>query len=256
MSDERSPTAERVLLESRNAQQLEWYVGVENLLLRKAPSSCSREVAQRVLPMTLSRSLCALSLSVALGAALSAQTVTTIRFDDIAAFSKPLEQYSALGIHFSEAGYGVVKGMSNGDTGNWQLDGTDGFNFLGFSQYYSPSGLAQTITLDLPATNVSLDVSKAFSNSYSSFTFTLDAYATGHVLVGSQTVTLPTVNSWMTLSVAAAAITEINFYSSQLYGVDRLQFTQTTAVPEPSAYAGWAGLMALGFVLVRRRQKR
>ena len=203
--------------------------------------------------MIPARFLSILLLSLALGCVVKAQTVTTIRFDDIPAFSKPLEQYSGLGFHFSNAGYGVALGMSNGDTGNWQLNGTDGPNFLGFVPYYSPSGLAQTITLDLPATNFSLDVSKAYSGSYSSFTFTLDAFDAGHTLVGTQTVTLSTVNTWLTVSVAAAAITEIGFSSSQLFGVDHLQFTQTTAVPEPAFYGACSGLFVFGFVVLRRR---
>src|SRR6185369_6478748 len=57
---------------------------------------------------------------------------------------------------------------------------------------------------------------------------------------------------------ASGAVQAIDFTGSSGYAprINAFQLRDVTAVPEPSAGAGLAGLGALGFVLVRRRRAR
>jgi hypothetical protein len=181
--------------------------------------------------MRMSRLLRLLSLLVLFGGVARAQTVVIINFDDLPPLSQPLEQYSSLGLHFLPPGaFGVIQGISNGDPGNWSLDGTVGPYFLGFN---STSGFSQTITIDFPVTSVAVDVSRA-NGSSAADTFTLNAYNSS-ILVGTQTLPLTTINVWTTVVLSAPAITSINLSTSGSgtpnFGVDHIQFN---AIPEPS----------------------
>jgi hypothetical protein len=191
--------------------------------------------------------LCLLVLAAA-GTTGRAQAIITINFDDIASFSQPAEQYAGLGVHFGSGPVGVQVGLANGDSGNWSVNGTNGPYYLGFNGPY-----AETITFDVATTGVSLDVSRANGSSPTD-TFTLTAYA-GATAVGSQTVTLATINVWQTVSVIAPGITsiQINDVGSGFspYGIDNLKIG-VTAVPEPSTWA----LCGLGILALAWRQRQ
>ena len=161
------------------------------------------------------------------------------------------EEYAALGIHFVTTDDGsIMGGMSNGDPGNWDLEGTNGPAFLGFNGA-SYSAIAN---FDVAMGLVSLDVSRSAGSS-SGDTFTLDAYS-GNTLVGTQTVTLGPINTWSTLSISAAGFDSIQMSGAGLgfhpFGVDNLKFTP--AIPAPGALL----LAGIGAALVAnlRRRKR
>lgn len=178
------------------------------------------------------------------------QALITINFDDIAFGSNPAEQYASLGVHFLGVDAGIQNGLTNGDSGNWGVDGTNGPFFLGFN---GPS-YSETITIDAPAVSVSLDVSRT-SGSAPTDTFTLTAFA-GSTPVATQTITLLTQNVWqtVTLNLGGPVITSLQLDGAGLgfhpYGVDNLQFN---AVPEPSTWALLGGGL-LGIAWLRRRR--
>ena len=191
---------------------------------------------------------CALMFAGLVGGAAFASAQIVIRFDEIAAFSLPGEQYAGLGVHFGSGPAGVQNGLTNGDTGNWLLDGTAGPFFLGFNG--TPS-YSETVTFDFGITSVSLDVSRA-NGSAPTDTFTLTAFS-GASLVDSQTITLSNaINVWSTVTVSASNITSVQILGGGAgfhpFGVDRFQF-----IPEPSVTA----LLAVGLIAaaaVRRRR--
>ena len=182
-----------------------------------------------------------------------AQAIITINFDDIAAFSLPAEQYAGLGVHFGSGPNMVENGITNGDSGGWQLDGTVGPYFLGFNG--SPS-YSETITFDTATTGVSLDVSRS-AGSAPTDTFTLTAFA-GVTQVASQTVSLLSLNSWQNVGVLATGITSIQISGAGAgfhpYGIDHLQIG-ITSIPEPSVGV-LLGLGLLGSAWLRRRTSR
>ena len=69
---------------------------------------------------------------------------TVITFDDIPAYQGNdindviREEYAHLGVHFNSDGRhsGIVRlGISQGDPGNWKLEGTNGPQFLGHNSH-------------------------------------------------------------------------------------------------------------------------
>lgn len=161
------------------------------------------------------------------------------------------EEYAALGIHFVTTDDGSTwDGMSNGDPGNWDLEGTNGPTFLGFNGA-SYSAIAN---FDVAMGLVSLDVSRSAGSS-SGDTFTLDAYS-ANTLVGSQTVTLGPINSWSTVSITAPGIDSIEMSGVGTgfhpYGVDNLIFNPV--IPAPGALL-LAGIGATLVANLRRRDR-
>lgn len=194
------------------------------------------------------------TLIICVGATANASVIT---FDEIPPangnFGFLTEEYAALGIHFVTTDDGsIMGGISNGDPGNWNLEGTNGPAFLGFNgQSYS-----LTANFDAAMSIVSLDVSRSLG-SFSGDTFTLDAYS-GITLVGSQTVTLGPINVWSAISIAAAGIDSIQMSGSGVsflspYGVDNLSFTGSV-IPAPGALL-LAGIGASFVANLRRRKK-
>ena len=133
-----------------------------------------------------------------------AQAVITINFDNLTLYQQPGELYAYEGVHFSSGSAGAQNGVSNGDSGNWSLEGTNGAYYLGFNGY---PGYTETITLDTATTGVELDVSRANGSSLGD-TFTLTAYA-GTSMVATQTVTLNAINTWQNVEVTGTGITKV-----------------------------------------------
>src|SRR6266850_5528046 len=75
----------------------------------------------------------------------------TLTFEDLAAFPTVFQQvgehYASNGVHFGVGDWGIGAGLSNGDPGNWGLEGTAGPKFVGFNGYY---GYGLTSRYDVP----------------------------------------------------------------------------------------------------------
>lgn len=205
---------------------------------------------------TFARAVLLLLVLMGTTTALHAQALITINFDDISFGSQPAEQYALQGIHFLGGDGGIQNGLTNGDSGNWGVDGTAGPFFLGFNGPSAPDVLQsdpykEKISFDFTATSISLDVSRT-SGSTAADTFILQAYA-GSTLVDAQSVTLNAINTWQTVTVTGSGITNVLLIGQGAgyhpYGVDNLQFTP---VPEPPLYA-LLGLGLLGLGWLRRR---
>ena len=157
------------------------------------------------------------------------------------------EEYAALGIHFITTDDGSIwGGLSAGDPGNWNLEGTNGPAFLGFNgESYS-----LTANFDAEINYISLDVSRSLGSSPGN-TFTLEAY-NGDTLLDSKTVELDEINQWSTVSLSVDNINKIHWFGLDSgidyhpYGVDNLNF-----VPEPATIC----LLGLGGLLLVRNSK-
>jgi hypothetical protein len=180
---------------------------------------------------------------------------TVITFDDVPAIRLGnnlsdviREEYAGLGVHFNRDGRfsGIVRmGLSQGDPGNWDLEGSNGPQFLGHNVY----GRTGLIEFDWPVMSFKIDAAHAHDVGVQNLTFR--AYdATGLL----ESVTLPSSvpGVWQTISLSAAGITRIEYSSGQSFALDNMVFAP---VPEPSTLAllsvGSLGLLAY----VWRRRK-
>jgi len=106
------------------------------------------------------------------------------------------EEYAHLGVHFSSSDDGSTwDGMSNGDPGGWEIEGTNGPTFAGFNG----RSYRLTARFDAPVPAFSLDVSAA-SGADPSGSFALEGYRAG-ALVERNAVTLGGLNQWMTVAL-------------------------------------------------------
>ncbi len=179
-----------------------------------------------------------------------AANATVITFDEIPPangnFGFLTEEYAALNIHFITTDDGsIFGGISAGDPGNWDLEGTNGPAFLGFNG--GSYGLAAWF--DTAMNYISLDVSRSAGSSAGD-TFTLECY-TGAQLIDTQTVELGSINDWSQVVFSGDEFNRVKWFGSGIsfhpYGVDNLVF-----VPEPMTVC----LLGLGsMILLRRRRK-
>jgi PEP-CTERM motif len=166
-------------------------------------------------------------------------------------------EYAYLGLTFVNNNGSVWGGNSNGDPGNWNLEGTNTAPFLGFNGAGPTDGYSATLVFSAPVSNFSLDVS-AGNGGFDTQTFTLNAFDSGSNLLFSDTVNLLDVNSWQTVTASISGISRIDISGAGTdfypFGIDNLQWTSAVAgVPEPSSLALIAtGLLALGFRLRRK----
>jgi len=178
-----------------------------------------------------------------------------LTFDDIPAYTGNniddviREQYSSLGVHFNDDGRagGIVRaGISNGDPGNWKLEGTNGPNFLGQNIY----GLTGIIDFDMPIYGFSVDAAEGNAPGLVDLVF--DAYGPGGLLE-TETASSP-VGIWTTIAFSTkSGITHIDFHSNSDYGLDNMRFS-TTPLPEPSTWL-LATIGAGGLWFVGRRPR-
>lgn len=125
-----------------------------------------------------------------------------ISFEEIAAHNSNRvalsEEYAHLGVHFVTGDDGAVwDGMSRGDPGGWELEGTHGPSFVGMNgRSYSLS-----VWFDEPVPAFRVDVASA-SGADPGSVFVLEGYLDG-ALVESTRVTLGGVNEWFTAGLSA-----------------------------------------------------
>ncbi|MCK4625357.1 MAG: PEP-CTERM sorting domain-containing protein [Phycisphaerae bacterium] len=191
------------------------------------------------------------SIAVVLCGFCSAVNAAVITFDEIPPangnFGFLTDEYAHLSILFETTDDGsIFGGISAGDPGNWDLEGTNGPAFLGFNG--SSYSLATTF-FEQDMNYVSLDVSRSNGSSAGN-TFTLEAYD-GGTLVDARTVILGPINDWTSVTVSGPGIDRTEWYGEgsgfHPFGVDNLYF-----IPEPATLS----LLAAGaLALIRRRRK-
>jgi hypothetical protein len=125
-----------------------------------------------------------------------------ISFEEVAAQNSNRvtlgEEYAHLGVHFSSADDGAIwDGMSSGDPGGWELEGTNGPAFVGFNG----RSYKLTARFDAPVPAFHVDVSAA-SGAEPGGTFALQGYRAG-ALVETTSVTLGGLDQWLTVALAA-----------------------------------------------------
>ena len=181
----------------------------------------------------------------------------TISFDEVSTSESPISanQYSSLGVQLLTDDGTIRAGISQGDPGNWGLEGTNGPHFLGFNG----SSYSMMAIFDGPIADFTVDAARS-NGSTSGNQIRLEGYLAG-ALVQSLTVSFGPINSWTTLSLSANVDTVqvlglgANFHP---YGIDnmRWQSANLQAVPEPSTCALLAlggGTMCMSKRLRRRR---
>lgn len=195
----------------------------------------------------------ATSLLLAAGAA----QATTITFDEFPADDAngafAANRYAALGVTFVLDDDGNTRGgLSNGDPGNWDVDGTNGPIFSGFNETYMA---AMLFAGDI--NGFRLDASRTAGSSDGQ-TLTVEGYNDGG-LVDALTLTLGDINSWSTFSLAGV-FDEVRWQGStgtgfSPFGIDDINWNEGGVVPEPGTWA----LMILGFgaagVALRNRRR-
>lgn len=108
------------------------------------------------------------------------------------------EEYTALGVHFdSSDDANVWNGLSGGDPGGWQVEGSNGPRFLGFDgESYNV-----VLTFDAPVQDFQLDVARAAPHPYTFHQVWVVGLREGEI-VDEQMVYLGAVDSWMTVALA------------------------------------------------------
>jgi hypothetical protein len=157
----------------------------------------------------------------------------TIDFDDLPAANDPVqtldEEYAHMGVHFSTSDDGATwSGLSGGDPGQWQLDGSHGPAFLGFDG----SSYAVLAYFDEPVQELQLDVARGMGAAWYYDSVTLAGFRNSAVVAVDQ-VYLGGVNSWATLSMSVE-VDKIYVYGIGIpgyrFGVDNLRWAGEAAV--------------------------
>jgi hypothetical protein len=179
-----------------------------------------------------------------------------ITFDEIPPangnYSFLSEEYAGLGVHFLTTDDGSIwGGLSAGDPGNWDLEGTNGPAFLGFNG----NSYSLTTTFDTGMSNISLDVSRSNGSSLDDI-FTLEGYS-GGFLIESHTVALGDINTWSTMSLSAMNIDQMHWFGTgegfHPYGIDNFVFMHSAVIPAPGAMLlGSIGVALVGWMRKRR----
>jgi hypothetical protein len=170
------------------------------------------------------RALLAL-LSIAVGIPAGAATIS---FDEIPPandyLAPPLsEEYAHMGAHFIATDDGVLwSGMSDGDPGEWSLEGTNGSAFVGFNGF----SFSLTMLLDEAVEGFQLDVARAAGSNWRAG-FTLAGFRNGE-FVEETFVDLGAtgINEWSTAALSQP-VDEVQMIGSggwQPFGVDNVQW--------------------------------
>lgn len=204
-----------------------------------------------------------------------AAIAATITFDEFSANNNNTaitNQYASLGLTLGADNSSIWSGMSQGDTGNWQLEGSNGTAFLGNNGFNNSNSYVTSIFFSRLMSNVSFDASRSYGSSPGQSL--VASVFSGAALLASQSVQLGGINSWTSIAFGFGGITSLIVTGSSQgfspFGIDNLQFveaatplasgisqlqSEVTAVPEPEAYAMMiAGLGILGFAARRRKQ--
>ena len=195
-------------------------------------------------------------------------TAVTISFDEVAANNSNAaitSLYASQGVTFGSDNSGIWGGQSQGDPGNWALEGSNGTAFLGNNGINNGNAYVTSINFSSLMSNVSFDVSRS-NGSTAGQSLVASAYQ-GGTLHSSRSIVLGGINSWTSVAFGIGSITSLIITGSATgfspYGIDNLQFMRTdnllsginqlqgavTHAPEPTTYFMLlAGLGLLGFM--------
>lgn len=200
-------------------------------------------------------------------------TAVTISFDEYAANNSNAaitNRYAPLGVTFGGDNSGIWSGQSQGDPGNWAIEGSNRSAFLGNNGINNGNAYVTSINFSGLMSNVSFDVSRSNgSNAGQSLIASTYQDAT---LLSSQSIVLGGINSWISVAFGIGSITSLVITGSATgfspYGIDNLQFMGTdnllsginqlqgavSHAPEPTIYFMLlAGLGLLGFMMRGRK---
>jgi len=179
-----------------------------------------------------------------------AGTALQITFDEFEAANDNASfltnEYAGMGVNFLTTDDGVIyDGLTGGDPGGWDIEGTNGTQFMGFNG----SSYSATMLFDTTINAFRLDAARS-SGSSAGNTVKIEGYLNG-VLINFMTVTLGDINEWSTLSIDGSFDKIVMFGNGngfRPFGVDNIQWN---AVPTPSSLA----LLGLGGLLAGRRRR-
>lgn len=157
----------------------------------------------------------------------------------------PAGRYAILGVTFVAADEGATwGGITNGNPGNWELEGTNGPIFSGFNG--GSYSIQMLFVGDIAG--FALDVSRS-SGSATGDTFTLEGYNNGALVESIAGLALGPINNWATVSLTQV-VDEVRWFGSgqgfHPFGIDNVQWRDAGRVPEPGILGllGFAGLLA------------
>ena len=191
----------------------------------------------------------------------SIANATAITFDEIPAMNNgtPLTSaYAGVGVTFDNRNSGIWGGLSQGNPGNWAVNGTSGPQFLGDNGVNNGQTYAQSIFVATAQLSVSFDASRT-EGSAAGQTLTVNAYDPLSDLVATETITLGDLNVWSTFTLNAADIVRVDTVGSAQgfspYAIDNLKFINVSTVPDQASTLALSSLSGLSLMLFRRQRK-
>ena len=183
-------------------------------------------------------------------------SAATIDFEDayfaLGYTGKPTNFYAAQGLTIPNTNYfGILAGVSRGDPGNFDLEGTNGPASLAVNTIGHVIDLNFDTTVDL-----SLDLGIDFGETSD---ITVNTYNNGQLISSNPMSLTDTLNNglgtWYPLAWSGVDRVELQATSGwRAWAIDNLQFAPV-AVPEPASIAIWSALGVAGFIGARRRRK-
>lgn len=188
------------------------------------------------------------ALLLAVWGQMSRAEMVILTFDDIPAHKYGndisvviTDEYARLGVHFNSDGRhgGIVRlGLSQGDPGNWSLEGSNGPQFLGYNMY----GRTGLIEFDVPISEFWIDAGHGHDGVTD---LTFDAFGAEGQLLERVVLESALPDVWVPIRFWATDITRIEYHSPENFALDNMRF-----VPEPATLL----LLGLGGLALRRRR--
>ncbi len=142
------------------------------------------------------------------------------------------DEYADRGVQFDTRDGMTWSGLTGGDPGGWQLEGTRGPAFMGVEGFSSTSALR----FDAPVSGFKLDLARGAGTHANFYDFVMVSGLHAGRPVDSRTVFLGEVNDWKTIELAGemdrVVVFSSAFYVNFRFGVDNLRWD---GGPEPVA---------------------